>query len=45
MLKEYESICTTCGKKINDNVQTEWNKEAEPFCKKCFKTRENEKVK
>jgi len=34
-LTDEESICTECGKRINDK-ETKWNKDAEPFCPDCF---------
>ena len=35
-LKDNESICTGCDKKINDDVETKWNLDAEPYCRECF---------
>jgi len=35
-LKENESICSGCDKKINDDTETKWSKDADPYCKECF---------
>ena len=42
-IKDDESICTECNKKINDeviedtgDVETKWNLDAEPYCRECF---------
>jgi len=35
-LKEYESICVDCDKKINDDTETKWSQDAEPYCKNCY---------
>ena len=29
------SICTICGCKTNDDTETKWSLEAEPYCKEC----------
>lgn len=29
------SICTGCGKKTNDDTETLFNYDADPYCKKC----------
>jgi hypothetical protein len=36
-IRDNESICTGCDKRINDDVETKWNRDAEPFCRKCWK--------
>ena len=35
-IKDNESICSECDKKINDDVETKWDLNAEPYCKKCY---------
>jgi NMD protein affecting ribosome stability and mRNA decay len=30
------SICVECGEKINDDIETKWNKDGEPMCKDCY---------
>ena len=37
MVNDNISICVDCGKRVKDDSVTKWNKEAEPFCKDCFK--------
>ena len=41
-IKDNESICSECDKKINDDVETKWDLNAEPYCKKCYKEKEND---
>jgi hypothetical protein len=35
-LKDDESICSGCGEKVNDKTETQWDKKADPYCKKCY---------
>ena len=35
-LKGNISICTLCGKRVNDDKETKWDEYAEPYCKRCF---------
>jgi len=35
-LKDNESICSDCGTLINDDTETKWSEEADPYCKDCF---------
>lgn len=30
------SICTECGERVNDDTNTKWDKDAQPYCGKCF---------
>ena len=39
-MKDNESICTECDKKIKDDIETKWDLDAEPYCKKCYKNLE-----
>ena len=36
-LSDTISICTECGKQVNDDTETKWNNDAEPYCRKCFR--------
>lgn len=36
-LRENESICTGCDKRIDDDTETKWSKDAEPYCRACYK--------
>jgi len=39
-LKDNESICSECDKKINDDLgETKFDEYADPYCKDCFKKR------
>ena len=35
-IKESESICSECDKKINDDVETKWDLDADPYCRECY---------
>ena len=30
------SVCSECDKHTDDNIETKWGKEAEPYCNECF---------
>ena len=36
-IKDNESICSRCSKKVNDDTETKWSEEADPYCSNCFK--------
>ena len=35
-IRDNESICSECDKKINDDVETKWDLDADPYCRGCF---------
>jgi len=36
-LEDNISICTECGERTNDDTETKWSRDAEPYCKDCLK--------
>jgi len=35
-MKDNKSICSNCDKKTNDDINTKWDLNADPYCYKCF---------
>ena len=35
-IKDNESICVECDKKINDDMETKWDLYSDPLCNKCY---------
>ena len=35
-IRDNESICSECDKKINDDVETKWDLDADPYCRECY---------
>jgi len=31
------SVCIECDKHTNDNTETKWDKDANPYCVECYK--------
>ena len=44
-MRDNESICSECDKKINDDVETKWDLDADPYCRECFTDEMKNKVK
>ena len=40
-ITDNESICVICDTKINDDTETKWSVDADPYCNKCYKQEEN----
>ena len=43
-MKDNESICSECDKKINGDTETIFDEWAEPYCKKCYKNAEIKQI-
>lgn len=35
-LNDDVSVCSECDKHTNDNTETKWDKDADPYCVECF---------
>ena len=35
-MRDNESICSECDKKINDDIETKWNLYSDPYCIDCY---------
>lgn len=36
-LNDDVSVCSECDKHTNDNTETKWDKDANPYCVECYK--------